>query len=355
MLFRIIVVMMYQKLIQPILFQKDAEDAHEMVLELASKTHQYPFLAELARSIYGLSTPGLEQEIFGLKFPNPIGLAAGFDKNGTTPKAMQALGFGFVEVGSITAKPSEGNARPRAFRLTEDRSLINRMGLNNEGADLITERLRNLKLDIPLGINIAKTNDASIHGDAAIRDYLYSYQKALPVADYITVNISCPNTGEGKTFEDPKALDDLLTALQPGKESHKPTLIKFTVDIERESLENLVAICEEHGVDGYVATNTSSVREGLRTSDEKLAKIGNGGLSGKAIQHRSTQVVKWLSEITKGGKPIVGVGGIHDLDSAIEKLSAGASLLQIYTGMIYEGPGLIRSIKKGLVKKQINF
>lgn len=354
MLFRIIAVMIYQKLIQPILFQKDAEDAHEMALQLASKTHQHPYLAKLAKSVYGMKTPGLEQELFGLKFPNPIGLAAGFDKNGTTPKAMQALGFGFVEVGSITAKPSEGNPRPRAFRLTEDESLINRMGLNNEGADMITKRLKDINLDIPLGINIAKTNDASIYGDAAIRDYLYSYEKALPVADYITVNISCPNTGEGKTFEDPLALDDLLAALQPGKKNRKPTLVKFTVDIEQSSLEKLVAICEEHDVSGYVATNTSSVREGLKTSPKKLQQIGNGGLSGKAIQQRSTKIVKWLSEITEGRKPIVGVGGIHDVDSSVEKLEAGATLLQIYTGMIYEGPGLIKSIKKGLIRRGIN-
>lgn len=354
MLFRIIDPMIYKKLIQPLLFQKDAEDAHEMALELASKTHQYPFLAEVTKSIYGLQTPELEQELFGLKFPNPIGLAAGFDKNGTTPKAMQALGFGFIEVGSITAKPSGGNPRPRAFRLTEDESLINRMGLNNEGADKIIERLKGLELNIPLGINIAKTNDTSIHGDAALRDYLYSYEKASAVADYITVNISCPNTGEGKTFEDPKALDDLLAALQPEKENRKPTLVKFTVDIERAALEKLVAICEEYTIDGYVATNTSSVRDDLKTSPHKLEQIGNGGLSGRAIQQRSTKVVKWLSEITEGRKPIIGVGGIHDLQSAGEKLDAGASLLQLYTGMIYEGPGLIKALKKGLAETGIN-
>lgn len=355
MLFRIIVLMIYKKLIRPLLFQQDAESAHELALKLASKTNRSPFLSELAKAFYGLETPKLEQKIFGLTFPNPIGLAAGFDKNGTTPKAMQALGFGFVEIGSVTARSSEGNPKPRAFRLPEDESLINRMGLNNDGVDAVCNRLHGLHLEVPLGINIAKTNDASIHGDEAIRDYLYSYEKVQDLADYVTVNISCPNTGEGKTFEDPQALEDLLAALRPGAEGRAPTLVKFTVDIEKEPLEKLIRICEEHHVSGYVATNTSSNRAGLETSEHELQLIGNGGLSGRAIQQRSTQVVQWISEITEGKRPIIGVGGIHDVESALEKLEAGASLLQLYSGMIYEGPGLVRLIKKGLIQRGVNF
>lgn len=340
--------MIYQHIVKPLLFKTDAEKAHELALSIASKTQHSRLLQSLASAVYDADDSGLEQELFGCTFPNPLGLAAGFDKNGTTPLAMQALGFGFVEVGSITAKPSGGNPKPRAFRLPKDESLINRMGLNNEGADAVIERLSGLNLDIPLGVNIAKTNDASIHGDAALRDYLYSYEKAQSVADYITVNISCPNTGEGKTFEDPEALRDLLSTLGPSRENRKPTLVKFTVDINRKSLENLVQICEDFGIAGYVATNTSSSREGLSTNEATLKNIGNGGLSGRAIQHRSTQVVKWLSEITERMKPVIGVGGIHDPESAREKLEAGAHLLQIYTGLVYEGPGLVKVIKKGL-------
>ncbi|MAL18813.1 MAG: dihydroorotate dehydrogenase (quinone) [Balneola sp.] len=339
--------MNYQNLLRPFLFKTDAETAHEWALSMASKTNNSKLLQELSSSIYGESDEGLEQELMGLTFPNPIGLAAGFDKNGTTPKAMQSLGFGFVEIGSITAKASKGNPKPRAFRLPDDHSLINRMGLNNEGADAITQRLSDLSLDIPLGVNIAKTNDTSIHGNDALQDYLHSYEKAQDVADYITINISCPNTGEGKTFEDPQALEDLLATLKP-KNVKVPSLVKFTVDIDKEALERLVHICEDYGIAGYVATNTSSIRDDLKTGTEVLNKIGNGGLSGRAIQNRSTQVVKWLSEITEGKKPLIGVGGIDSPQAAFDKLEAGANLIQIYTGLVYEGPGLVGRIKKAL-------
>ncbi|MEX0723815.1 MAG: quinone-dependent dihydroorotate dehydrogenase [Gracilimonas sp.] len=345
--------MIYQKIIKPILFQKDAEEAHELAIKLASKTSSSRFLQELTSAIFKKSDSGLKQELFGLTFPNPIGLAAGFDKNGTTPMAMQALGFGFVEVGSITAKASNGNPKPRAFRIPADHSVINRMGLNNEGADVITHRLSGLNLNIPLGVNIAKTNDASIHGDAALQDYLYSYEKAQLVADYITINISCPNTGEGKTFEDPQALHDLLAVLKPGQEDRKPSLVKFTVDIDKPALEKLIRICEDFEVAGYVATNTSSARKGLKTSASTLAQIGNGGLSGRAIRERSTQVVRWIREIAGDNKPIIGIGGIDSPEAALEKIESGADLLQIYTGLIYEGPGLVSCIKKELSKNKL--
>lgn len=340
--------MIYQNLIKPFLFQKDAEWAHEKAVAIAEKTSSSIFLKKMAAAIYGFESPNLKQELFGCTFPNPVGLAAGFDKNGTTPIAMQALGFGFVEVGSITAKSSSGNPKPRAFRLPEDQSLINRMGLNNEGADIIVKRLAGLDLKIPLGVNIAKTNDATIHGDAALQDYLYTYKKAQAVADYITINISCPNTGEGKTFEDPSALRDLLSVLKPGEDNIKPSLVKLTVDLDRNTLENLVQICEDFSIAGYVATNTSSAREELKTNANTLIEIGNGGLSGRAIRRKSTQVVRWLREIAGPEKPIIGVGGIDQPDAAIEKFEAGANLIQLYTGLVYYGPSLIPDIKKKL-------
>ncbi|MEQ9309929.1 MAG: quinone-dependent dihydroorotate dehydrogenase [Balneolaceae bacterium] len=341
--------MFYKSFVKPFLFKKDAESAHELAVHLSSITSNSKILTTLANKIYSLNDIRLRKEYFGLHFPNPIGLAAGFDKNGVTPIAMQALGFGFVEIGSITAQPALGNPKPRAFRLPEDRSLINRMGLNNEGAENVIQRLYGLKLDIPLGINIAKTNDASIHGDSAIEDYLLSYNLANQVADYITVNISCPNTGEGKTFEDPDALEALLSGLNISKDSRKPTLVKFSVDTTKHTLEKLVEICESYSIAGYVATNTSSFRENLKTPIGKLQEIGNGGLSGKAISKKSTQVVGWLKEMLKETKPIIGVGGIDNPESAIEKMEAGADLIQIYTGMVYEGPGLVKRIKKGLL------
>ena len=342
--------MFYKSLLKPLLFAKDAESAHELAVHFSARTSKSSFLKSFASALYGSSNQGLEQDFFGIRFPNPIGLAAGFDKNGVTPNAMQALGFGFIEVGSITAKPSPGNPKPRAFRLPKDRSLINRMGLNNEGAEAIIERLSHTKIRIPLGINIAKTNDTSIHGDAAVGDYLYSYNLAHSVADYITVNISCPNTGEGKTFEDPEALRDLLQGLEPGASQRKPTLVKFSVDTDKETLAKLVQICEDHNIAGYVATNTSSNRSNLATPPSTLQKIGNGGLSGRAIAQRSTEVVGWLAQILEGSKPIIGVGGIDSPQSALDKIGAGANLIQIYTGLIYEGPGLIKKIKKAIRK-----
>ena len=282
-----------------------------------------------------------------MKFKNPIGLAAGFDKNGTTPRAMEALGFGFVEIGSITAQSSKGNPKPRAFRLPEDKSLINRMGLNNEGSDKIVNRLKHHNLSIPLGINIAKTNDSEIHGNAAISDYVYSYEKAKTVADYVTINISCPNTGEGKTFEDPDTLKSLLAEINPSG-NDVPTLVKFSVDTETKALSKLVEICESFNIDGYVATNTSSQRAHLKTKSAILSSTANGGLSGSAISEKSDAVVSNLFGMLKGSKPIIGVGGIDSVESAQRKVDAGADLLQIYTGLVYEGPGLVRKLKNGV-------
>lgn len=348
----------YTQFIRPLLFMMDAEKAHHLALSIAEKTHQSNFLQSLSRTLY---TSKFQDPVslWGLHFPNRIGLAAGFDKNGTTPLAMQALGFGFIEIGSITAKSSLGNPKPRAFRLPKDRSLINRMGLNNEGTDAIIKRLTNTDMEIPLGVNIAKTNDSAIHGTHAVEDYVYSYLKAQRVADYITINISCPNTGEGKTFEDPAALKELLQAIKRSAQSaevvstrekpipqassfaHVPTTVKFSVDTTREQLMILLDICEELGIDGYVATNTSNHRDGLKTSEHILRSIGNGGLSGSAIAGRSLRMTQWLAEALGETKPIISVGGISTREEYRARLDAGASLVQVYTGLIYEGPSLV--------------
>lgn len=341
----------------------DAEHAHDWAIWIASKTNRSDIFQNIVSRLYGVVDVKSNEKIWGLHFKNPLGLAAGFDKNGTTPRAMQALGFGFIEVGSITAKSSTGNSKPRAFRLPKDHSLINRMGLNNQGATKVVERLKKLQLDIPLGLNIAKTNDPTISGDAAVEDYIESYLLAQKVADYITINISCPNTGEGKTFEDPGALSELLAgikqrALQGGFPSNKlktsysstyahiPTTVKFSVDTTHKDLMNLLEICEDYGIDGYVATNTSNKREGLGYSKKELSEIGRGGLSGRAIAKRSLEMTRWLSEELSGGKPVISVGGIDSVNSALERLEAGAHLLQLYTALVYEGPGLISDIVK---------
>ena len=343
-------IMIYNSLVKPLLFRLDAEQAHSVVHRFAETVSKSNALKALARSIYNYQSPKLSQQIWGLTFRNPIGLAAGFDKNGKLPLAMEAIGFGFAEVGSITGNPNTGNPKPRMFRLLKDRALINRMGLNNDGAQTIIKRLKNQKPSIPLGINIAKTHNPSIMGDAAIQDYVHSFIEAKKVADYITVNISCPNTSKGKTFEDPSALDELLSALKIRDDARVvPTTVKFSSDLKKDTLLELLEICEDHRIHGYVACNTSSSRKGLKTSKDELKAIGNGGLSGRPIANKSVQVVQWISEATNGQKPIIGVGGIDNFSTALKMFLAGADLLQIYTGLIYEGPGLIKSINRQLL------
>lgn len=339
--------MLYKKIIKPLLFAGDTEKAHNRTLQLASRVSRSPLLQTFGKTLYGGSDKGLSKTLMGLDFPNPIGLAAGFDKNGHTASAMAALGFGFIEIGSITAQASQGNPLPRLFRLPEDRSVINRMGLNNDGAEIITGRLRKTSLGVPLGINIAKTNDPAISGQQAVEDYVFSFKLAEQTADYITINISCPNTEDGKTFEEPEGLRDLLAAIQPSQ-SAVPVLVKFSVDADHKTLEKLVEISEEFGISGYVATNTSSKRENLNTPAATLQSIGRGGLSGAAIAEKSTVIVGQLYEMLRGSKPIIGAGGIDSPQQAVAKLNAGADLIQLYTGLIYEGPSLIKRIKKGI-------
>lgn len=344
--------MIYNSLVKTLLFQLDAERAHDLTYQFAQKVSDSSFLQAVARAIYNYQSPRLSQNIWGLTFKNPIGLAAGFDKNGKIPRAMEALGFGFVEVGSITGDPSIGNPRPRMFRLPKDRAIINRMGLNNDGAKTVVKRLKNKEFSIPLGINIAKTHDSSVMGDRAIQDYIHSFHEAKKIADYITINISCPNTEEGKTFEDPKALNELLSGLNiRGDARVLPTLVKVSSDLSKTELMKLLQVCEEHQVHGYVACNTSSKRDNLMTSSSVLKEIGKGGLSGPPIAEKGIQIIQWISKATNGQKPIIGVGGIDSFSTALKMMLAGADLLQVYTGLIYEGPSLIKNINHQLVKE----
>ncbi len=342
--------MFYRTIAKSLLFKLDPEKAHHSTINFAKNASHNLLLKKLAHRFYYYESLLLSQEILGIPFPNPVGLAAGFDKNGEAVGIFEHIGFGFVEVGSITANPSPGNPLPRSFRLPEDHGLINRMGLNNDGAEIITNRLSVNKPSIPLGINIAKTHDPGILGDAAIRDYVFSFKKAEPAADYITINISCPNTSEGKTFEEKTALKELLTAINEAKSDKTPPIfVKFSVDLEQKELARLIEICEYLRIDGYVATNTSASRDSLKTSSDRLKKIGRGGLSGRPIAARSNRIIHWIYDIVGETKPIIGVGGIDSPLSAIQKLKAGASLIQVYTGLIYEGPGLVRDINKALV------
>lgn len=341
--------MIYKSALRPLLFNLDAEQAHDATYRFAETASRSSFLKLLAKTIYSYQSPKLTQQFWGLTFRNPVGLAAGFDKNGNIPEIIEALGFGYVEVGSITANSSTGNPKPRSFRLLADEALINRMGLNNDGAKTIVKRLQNKQMGIPLGVNIAKTHDPEIMGDKAIRDYIISFKEAKKVADFVTINISCPNTTEGKTFEDAGALRELLQALDLKDDaSIVPSLVKFSPDLVRDELMELLEICEDHRVHGYVVSNTSSSRGGLNTSPKELKKIGAGGLSGPSLAPKSIERISWISEAIKGQKPIIGVGGINSFDTALAMLQAGADLLQVYTGLIYEGPGLVKRINRGL-------
>lgn len=343
--------MLYKYLLRPLLFNFEAEEAHDAVHRFARTASNSWFLKFLARSVYNYQSPKLSQQIWGLSFRNPIGLAAGFDKNGQIPEIMEALGFGYVEIGSITTHPSTGNPKPRSFRLPEDHALINRMGLNNDGAKTVVKRLKNKHISIPVGVNIAKTHDSGIMGDDAILDYVFSFAEAKKVADYITINISCPNTAEGKTFEDPSALRELLSALKLRADaSIVPSLVKFSPDLAQDHLYQLIEICENHRVHGYVVSNTSSSRDALSASPEKLQEIGPGGVSGPPLASKNVRQIRWISKATKAQKPIIGVGGINSFETALAMIQAGADLLQIYTGLIYKGPALVKKINRGLVK-----
>lgn len=321
------------------------------MMRTAKKAGQSTLAKKIIQSLYDYQSPLLEQKLWGKRFRNPIGLAAGFDKNGYLVPLMQSIGMGFTEVGSITAKPNEGNPKPRVFRLPEDRALINRMGLNNEGAQVIIDRLQWSRPALPMGINIAKTPNLNISGDDAIRDYLFSYQKACEIADYITVNISCPNSADGRTFEDPSLLDELLSALSSADcFQTMPTLVKFSSDLSQSELEQQLGVCESCQIDGYVACNTSSSRDGLSTSTEKLQATGGGGLSGAPLFDKSFIIIGRLREMIGNEKPLIAAGGIDSFEKALKMLQNGANLLQIYTGLIYEGPGLVNRINRNLAK-----
>ena len=343
---------MYRAL-RPLLFRLDTEAAHHAALRAARLAHAAP---ALVRPLFGFENERLAQRLWGLSFANPVGLAAGFDKNAAFVRAWGALGFGFAEVGSVTARPSEGNPQPRAFRLPADRALVNRMGLNNDGADAIAERLAHEKQTVPLGINLAKTHDPAILGDAATEDFLQSFHRLAAFADYVALNVSCPNTAEGKTFEEPEAFDALLTAVMAARTDlgGVPVLVKLSpptsVTFDPGPVDELVQIALGHGVAGFIATNTASDRTGLRTDAATLDAVGRGGLSGRPLAERATALVQHLYHRTGGNVPIIGVGGVDSAEAAYRKIRAGASLVELYTGLVYEGPGLVGKINRGLVR-----
>lgn len=338
------------RIIRPLLFRADPEYVHSKTLELGKRLSKSR-VKEIINYVYRFEDERLNVNVLGFNFKNPVGLAAGFDKNGDLVDFLPSLGFGFLEIGSVTALAKEGNEKPRLFRLEKDKALINRLGLNNDGVDSVYEKLKGQKFKIPLFINISKTNDYLILHKKAIDDFLYSFKRIYTLADVITLNISCPNTKEGKTFEERSSLEDLISVLNDRENNYlnKKLLIKISPDITYSKLEDIFYVAEKYNIDGYVISNTSSNRTDLKTSSKKIERIGKGGLSGYPIRERSTELIRYVKQ-NNPSKTIIGVGGIFSAEDAYEKLKAGASLIQIYTGLIYEGPGLVKKIKKDLVK-----
>ncbi len=332
--------MIYQRLARPVLFRRDAEAAHEWTLRRLAALARRPAALAALRRLYALPAP---RTVFGLRFANPVGLAGGMDKDGRALPAWPALGFGFVEVGTVTRHPQPGNPRPRVFRLPASRAVINRMGFNNAGADALATRLAALgRLPVPLGVSLGKSKVTPL--GEAVEDYLYSLRALRPYADYVAVNVSSPNTPGLRALQDREQLAELLGALR-AEAGGTPVLVKVAPDLTDHALGELLDVCAAYGVAGLVATNTTLSRDGLAPLDEALAGEA-GGLSGRPLTQRALEVVTFVAK--RSELPVVGVGGIMAPEDALRMFDAGACLVQLYTGLIYAGPALVKAINRGL-------
>ena len=340
---------MYHKLVRPILFLFDPEKVHYFSFFMIKVLSAIPGVSLVLRSLYQLKHPSLEREVFGLKFPNPVGLAAGFDKNAVLYKQLSNFGFGFIEIGTLTPKAQPGNPKKRLFRLLEDQAIINRMGFNNEGVDDAVKRLKK-NSNILIGGNIGKNKITP--NEEAVNDYIYCFNALFDVVDYFVVNVSSPNTPNLRALQDKEPLTHLLATLKElndKKEHSKPILLKIAPDLTNEQLIDIVDIVTTVKIDGVIATNTTLERSNLASSPEVTAEAG--GLSGKPLSKRSTEVIRFLVKESNNAFPIIGVGGIHSPEDALEKLDAGAALIQLYTGFVYEGPAAVRNINRAILKR----
>ena len=341
---------MYKSLLRPLLFKLDPEKVHYLTTDALQTVYRLPLAKTISNSMFGVQDPKLERELFGLKFPNPVGLAAGFDKDAKLIDELGNLGFGFIEIGTLTPKGQEGNPKPRLFRLPEDQAIINRMGFNNEGVDAAVNRLRSRKSKIIVGGNIGKNKVTP--NDDALNDYLYCFKALYDVVDYFVVNVSSPNTPDLRALQEKEPLKQLLMALQEQNNKMakpKPLLLKIAPDLNEAQLNDIIEIAIEAKLSGIIATNTTISRDGLHTSTQKVENIGAGGLSGKPLTKRSTEIIRYLHQHLPQTIKLIGVGGIMTAEDALEKLDAGADLVQLYTGFIYEGPALISQINKKLL------
>lgn len=342
---------MIYSLAKSYLFKKDPEEAHYFVMDKLNKFHTKKWFQNIAKKKYQYQDTNLSKELFGLTFKNPVGLAAGFDKDAKYIHPLESLGFGFIEIGTLTPRPQDGNPKPRLFRLPKDEAVINRMGFNNGGVDDAVERLKNRPKGLVIGGNIGKNKDTP--NEKATEDYEYCFRALYDHVDYFTVNVSSPNTPNLRELQDKEPLQKLLVRLQEvnkelGKD--KAILLKIAPDVTETQLDDIIDIVKSTQLAGVVATNTTIDRNVDHYSKEEVEAIGAGGLSGKPVREKSTKVIKYLHEKSGGTFPIMAAGGIFTAEDAQEKLDAGASLVQVYTGFIYEGPAIVKNICDGLNK-----
>ncbi len=340
---------MYKKLVRPLLFNFDPEKVHHLATGFLKTLFSVPVINSAVKNYATVKDKRLEKELFGLKFDNPVGIAAGFDKNAAFYNELGNLGFGFIEIGTVTPKGQPGNPKPRLFRLPKDKALINRMGFNNGGLDAAIKNLKNRKTKVIVGGNLGK-NTATPNSEA-VEDYVLLFKGLFDYVDYFTVNVSCPNISDLRELQDQDALLEILNRLQQinqKKPKPKPILLKLSPDLNNKQLDEVIDIVKQTGIDGVVAVNTTISREGLATDKDRVKAIGKGGLSGKPVKDRSTEIIRYLAEKSNKAFPIIGVGGIFTPEDALEKLNAGADLIQVFTGFVYEGPFIARKINNYL-------
>ena len=344
---------MYKLLLRPIFFLFDPEKVHYFTFSLIRITSKIPGVSSIIRSLYQVNDSRLERNLFGLKFKNPVGLAAGFDKNAVLFNELANFGFGFIEIGTVTPKGQAGNPKKRLFRLKDDQGIINRMGFNNEGVQVAIEQLKHNKGQLIIGGNIGKNTNTS--PDGYTKDYLTCFNALHPYVDYFVLNVSCPNVGSHAKLNDKDYLLELIETVQKANtnfDKQKPILLKIAPDLNALQLDEIIDLVLQTNLDGVIASNTSTDRSGLKAPKTQLDAIGNGGLSGQPVKDKSTKVIKYLADKSNKAFPIIGVGGVHSANDALEKINAGADLVQIYTGFIYEGPRLIKNINKAVLKNR---
>jgi dihydroorotate dehydrogenase len=346
---------MYKSLVRPLLFRYDPEEVHHFSFKSIKRLSKLPFFSTLSRKRYYLKDPRLKRTLFGIEFPNPVGMAAGFDKDGKAFKEFADLGFGFIEIGTLTPKPQEGNPKQRLFRLPKDQAIINRMGFNNGGVDAAVKRLKRNPAPgqaghVIIGGNIGKNKNTP--NENAVDDYVICFNKLFDHVDYFTVNVSSPNTPGLRELQDRKPLTHILQTLQDlnnAKPDRKPILLKIAPDLTDDQLLDIIGIVADTKIDGVIASNTTIERKNLQS--ERSLQNEMGGLSGKPLKNRATEVIAFLHDKSNGAFPIIGVGGIMNAQDAIDKMKAGASLVQLYTGFVYEGPAVLKAINQQVIEQ----